>query len=402
MNGPQEDSISIRALKDIAESERKIRSKGEELVRQYIGLLTRLAYKVDGLKMEDARRKDPLAPADWGPAEWEAHFTRALAESVTARWSQQKDPEAEELRGRIEELQGEIQRLRDDLANSQDRVKDLPREREAEKQPQAEAPRPKPSGGRIVGSQVEWPQTWPQCPDRFVAALTAANITGERLKRAQMVMWLIATRGFSAYIEIADHVAAQQGLKDGRSGSFYRLYVAMGKAGLIEGKTIYVVANSQRYRMMLALLTKTGEELSQVFGWKTVESEWNILRRLHRADVQAEHAGAILAFALNARRHGYAVELVPKVSGPSEPDAKITRGGEVEYVEVELANEKDRKWRNLADLQGHVALCAGNPDARMTLAAEARLAKIKGKATDLESLMRIADDPDASIWMEEW
>jgi hypothetical protein len=397
------DPVPIRALKDIARGEREMRSKMEERMRAFIALLTKLAYKVDGLKMEDARRQDPLAPADWGPAEWEAHFDRALTDTVAARWAAPADPENEQLRGRMTELQGENERLRSELAAERERKADRVPERSEEplqEKPKQES-RPKPAAVRTA-STVGWPQSWPPCPDRFRAALTAAQINDERLRRAQMVLWLIATRGLSAYMEIANEVAAQVGIKGGGSGSFQRLGNAMVKAGLINMQMIHVASNSHRYRLQLALLTQTGAEMVNAFGWKPIESEWERLRRLHQADTQTEHAGAILSLALNARRHGYAVELIPEVAGPSEPDAKLTKGGEVEYVEVELGNEKHRKWKNLNDLQGHVALCAGSVATRQMLSAEVRLAKMKGKATDIESLIQISSEPDAGIWMEEW
>jgi hypothetical protein len=255
----------------------------------------------------------------------------------------------------------------------------------------------KPADGGIV-SDVGFCE-WPACPVQMHDVMDTAKLnTTRQWPRAMLILWLMATYGHSVVPELKNMLALQEGLRDRTSGSIKRLIKAMETTNLlkVEVKKFY------RHKLAIAKLGLRGCELARSMGWEIVESEWDRLRRLHQADLQQAHAGAVLAFAMNARMHGWMVELVPQVASNAEPDVKLTRGEEVEYVEVELGNEKDRKWRNMADLQGYVALCAANPGARQRLGAEARLAKLRGKATDILSLRAIEEEPETSIWIERW
>ena len=69
---------------------------------------------------------------------------------------------------------------------------------------------------------------------------------------------------------------------------------------------------------------------------------------------------------------------------------------------------KDRpaKWRNLAQLQGHVALCARDASRRTRLINDCRLVKLSGMATDLETLVLTVPYRDLTqehpLWVEMW
>ena len=121
-----------------------------------------------------------------------------------------------------------------------------------------------------------------------------------------------------------------------------------------------------------------------------------------------------MIFAMHARFRGYRVGVLPelvRVQTNAIPDVSISRDlpdekAETIYVEVELSiKELDNKWRNLAELQRRVALCARNSKHRARLVGDCKLKDLHGVATDLETLIA-CKVPDISastpLWAEEW
>jgi len=122
----------------------------------------------------------------------------------------------------------------------------------------------------------------------------------------------------------------------------------------------------------------------------------------------------VMIFAMHARFRGYRVGVLPELAGVQTnaiPDVSISRDlpdekAETIYVEVELSiKELDNKWRNLAELQSRVALCARNSKHRARLVGDCKLKDLHGVATDLETLIA-CKVPDISastpLWAEEW
>jgi hypothetical protein len=154
-------------------------------------------------------------------------------------------------------------------------------------------------------------------------------------------------------------------------------------------------------KLALHWLTDTGKQLVESAGVVPVPSEWEELLALHGGERQVGHAVLCIVAAHQARQHGYATQVCPPVAGSAAPDLLLVNGDERIYLEVEAeSGDPERrmvKWRNLADLQGFVALCAPTPEIRSRLVAEAKAAKTTGKATDLRA-GRSAD----KLWAEEW
>jgi hypothetical protein len=96
--------------------------------------------------------------------------------------------------------------------------------------------------------------------------------------------------------------------------------------------------------------------------------------------------------------------VVPLDDGPARPDVSLNRETEKVFVEVELGGDKPTKWRNLASLQGFVGLCAPTPEKRQSMIAECKLDRLRGKATDLETLIQRmgAEGELGPLWLEEW
>ena len=143
-----------------------------------------------------------------------------------------------------------------------------------------------------------------------------------------------------------------------------------------------------------------------MLGWEPVESEWERLKRLHEGERFKEHTLAVLYFALHARVRGWEVTVMPEVEGPN-PDVMITGGKKTYLVEVELG-KKDRpaKWKKLAEIQGGVAICGLDSENRKRLVGDCKLAKFKGKATDLRTLQDQGEiynlSQDTPLWVDSW
>jgi hypothetical protein len=80
----------------------------------------------------------------------------------------------------------------------------------------------------------------------------------------------------------------------------------------------------------------------------------------------------------------------------------VEKGEERIFVEVEFGEDKPNKWRNMAELQGFVALCAATAEKRSKLVAECKLDKINGIAADIETLIQESGGVPGKLWVEKW
>ncbi|HNB55081.1 MAG TPA: hypothetical protein PK530_24235, partial [Anaerolineales bacterium] len=225
-------------------------------------------------------------------------------------------------------------------------------------------------------------------------------------KRGMMLMFALAHQGLNSFLEISRQITDAENLSD-RSNSVRQPLEKLENAALILNETLTLQLWSKDTALKLIRLTPHGEDFCRSVGWEPVESEWHRLLRLHEGARFPEHTAAVLAFAMNARARNWQVVVLPEVSGNAVPDVQVIQGTEQHYVEVELGlKDRPAKWRNLAALQGHVALCARDEGSRARLVGDCRLAKLPGLATDLENLaLRVPYrelKPDDSLWFEQW
>ncbi len=216
---------------------------------------------------------------------------------------------------------------------------------------------------------------------------------------------LLAALGLSGWSMRADLVQAvnlRKGLRP-RSGTYMAAFRRLTEAGLWQ---TWETSFSQR-KLALVRLTPLGQALLAESGLAVLASEWEQIEARHSGDTtrQAAHTAAICAFLHHARVRGYATWPCPvdPAFGPAQPDAAIAREARA-YVEVQgrggVPWRKAAKWRNQADLQGYVAICALTPAWARRLAAEAQVVGVEvGYATDLATLANAAP---ASLWTLHW
>lgn len=153
-------------------------------------------------------------------------------------------------------------------------------------------------------------------------------------------------------------------------------------------------------------LTELGKRLGKALrnDVDPVESDWEKLARLHKADEQVKHAALVLFAAYQARLRGWKAEVVP--FNPEEtpwfqPDLKVTApDGTSYYVEVEThVWARPEKWAT----KRSVNLVVQYPIQRKKMVQNFRDAGISGHATDLKTLAKAAASNDlSSFWLDTW
>lgn len=212
---------------------------------------------------------------------------------------------------------------------------------------------------------------------------------------------LLAATGTSVRFELQSALA-QLYRTTVRAGSIRRIF----EHDLIETDLLLsqTVSSFGRHKLTLVRLSERGQELCRDLGWTVSESEWERLVRLHSADSQPQHTGAVLTFAYHARMRKWKTQTLPQVDSPNFfPDLLVEKNEQKIYVEVELGIHKLRKWRNMQQFQGFVALCAKTPASRTSLIRECREVGAVGMATDLKTLYQGGKEATISpLWVEEW
>jgi hypothetical protein len=386
-----------RGLEDILNSERELRKMAEVQNREMRKVLTEVAYRLAGDRMEENRKQDPGSPENWGADDWREFFAKNIQES--SGW----DP-SEDLRKRLRRLEHErdsaireLEKLRRILIESKEQIttEKIDREKEQEKTPD--------SGSGTISTpkgileKIAVPEIPKKPPTRFATRLG----TGTRWKRQALALYLMADRGLSLRLEILKVIGELANVRP-NAGSLRRMI----DDGLIsKGLVVFGILSmnlSQPSKMAVLRLTDDGRELCNILGWEPVESEWERLIRLHDGDRQTEHTAGVLAFTYHSRRRGWGTEVLPEVEGKAAPDVLVKKGDERILVEVEFGEDKPNKWRNLAELQGFVALCAATAEKRSKLVAECKLDKLSGIATDIETLIQESGGIPGKLWIEKW
>ena len=398
-----------RSLGDLLAAEKSRRQAVEADRTRLVHLLTALAQRHDGERLEELRRQDPGTPEHWSAEEWTDFFSKPPATVVQDHaWGANGNSHQEAETDAVNLNQGEKKTIETNTAHYQ---------LNSDREQKAIEGEPKNNAQR---TQAEYstdtrPPTFvslndfspPQMPYKYKGLLKNHGMTPLRWRRGSMMLYLMATYGINAHLELDVYVAQREGLSY-RSNSTKKPLSDLAAAGLVIAETLRMEVGDFRTALKLARLTDEGRTLCNALGWPAVESDWERMIRLHQGLQQPRHTLAVLYFALLARVRGWSTEVVPELDGSVDPDILVTKGDDRYFVEIELGtrgNEKQTaKWKNLADLQGSVAICAPNVKVRERLAKDCRLAKLSGVATDLATLVakRYYESKDEPLWLKEW
>ena len=404
--------IQERSLQDILEAERAVRLAIETERRSFVSLLTRLAHQLLGEQLEEARRADPSAPKYWSAQDWHHFFKQFDLQHLNNpvpsphRWGNHQDDceTISRLKEQVVLLEKEVELLKSKRAASdlEDRVSSAisgseDKAREIESNPKEDSKNPDQSQP-LANFKV------PEKPLSFRQFFPDQNWTQLRWRRGAMMLYLIATSGINAHLEIDKIIAPLEGLSY-RTNSTKKPMAMFEDAGVLQGTALSIDKGIQT-TLKVVRLTKKGRDLCQMLGWQPVQSDWELLLEKHEGERMQAHTLAVILFAIHARARGWQTEVMPKVEGPSIPDLLVSKGDQNHLVEVELSiNDRPAKWKNLANAQGYVALCAGDLKGRSRLVGDCKLAEHKGLATDLKTLdaKRIYEiTPEDPLWIENW
>jgi hypothetical protein len=425
--------VRTNALDDLLDAERHFRGQAENALRELRSVLTEQAQRMAGSQIEDARRSDPNAPENWGPERWRKFFASLPVWGTGYGWN-------EDLIGELERLKGENQSLKGKLAS----LSSSSYLASADSNPATGSEQPPVDSSIIPLESTSLPQPSsdpsiveldPQgltfdhldllhelrllrlpstLPARFQSHFVKVGLNEadwERQVRRKLFVLYLLSRGLDIRLEI-DHLISQVEGIGSRTGALRRIYDSLVDKNLISREVMEMSAPNTSLAMLQ--LTQDGRQLCQILGWVVCESERQRINRMHQGAQFPQHTLALMIFAMHARFRGYRVGVLPQLEGVQTnavPDIYVSQSSpdkipETIYVEVELSNkELDQKWRNLAQIQSRVALCARNAQRRARLVGDCKLKNLHGVATDLETLIA-CKVPDISkntpLWADEW
>jgi len=398
-----------RSLGDLLAAEKSRRQAVEADRIKLVQLLTTLAQRHDGERLEELRRQDPGTPEHWTAEEWTDFFsTPPAVEAQVHSWDANGNSHQVAEKEDVKLSRNKERPIEKNTAHYQPKECD---QVSSAKDQVSDSKNMTPETGKLdtysPGTPTLTEFSPPQMPYKYKGLLKNHGMTPLRWRRGSMMLYLIAAYGINAHLELDVYVAQREGLSY-RSNSTKKPLSDLAAAGLVIAETLRMEVGDFRTALRLARLTNEGRKLCEAIGWPAIESDWERMIRLHQGRKQVRHTLAVLYFAVLARVRGWRTEIVPDVESPSDPDLRVVKGDDHYFVEVELGTRGDEKqtakWQNLADLQGRVALCAPNVKIRERLVADCRLANLSGVATDLGTLVTkpYHEAQSEPLWLKEW
>ena len=425
--------VRTNALDDLLDAERHFRLQAENALRDLRGVLTELAQRMAGDQIENARRTDPTAPENWGPERWRKFFAGLPSQAAGVSWN-------DSLLTELAQLRTENQVLKSRL------VAPVSTPAPAATPSNAETPADPPGAASSPTAPVDTMPPMPAAtpvlvdinpqgrmfahmdllrelralrlpsalPARFESHFPKAGLNEtdwERQVRRKLYVLYLLSQGLDIRLEM-DYLISQVEGVSSRTGALRRVYDSMVDKNLISRNVLEMSAPNTSLAMLQ--FTEDGRQLCQILGWGVAETERQRMNRLHQGEQFPLHTLGVMIFAMHARLRGYQASVMPQLEGVQTnaiPDVSVARSlpeqqSEMIYVEVEMSTkELDEKWRNQAQLQSRVALCARNAQRRARLIGDCKLKKLHGVATDLETLIscKVPDiTHNTPLWAEEW
>lgn len=374
--------------------ERRLRQMDQSLLNAYRKLLERLAQQIAPHLLDECKRRDPLFAQQATPEAWNGFFAESLppllARRQNDRWTTAPEKEPERKLPTETVSPPPVQKIETDGESADSKTE--------------------PLLSAVVRGLL--PQDAPGHCKRLGISLrldeSALGLNQENWPQDVLFLALLGRTGWAAHRSVAVEFGRLLGRNQPHklSGTDNRQITRLVNAGLVATETM-ATGNT---RLKLVWLSEAGKRLLQKQGQPVIASEWEILQEKHGGPQQQGHGVQVCLFTYLARSYGWQTTVCPalpaEVTSPSQPDVLLEREGEQLYVEVEAGSgEVERrmaKWRNLAQIQGRVALAAPSSAVRRTLVAEAQAAGTKGVATDMTTLRPAWDEKQNDIWLDEW
>jgi hypothetical protein len=219
--------------------------------------------------------------------------------------------------------------------------------------------------------------------------------------RVRLMLWALAAlyqTGYAVAQEIRAFLEDERSYAPGHRGVKRAVMVDLVEEGLAVKETPLFIGPS---KLALVRLTDAGYlEGERLLGSAAVESEWERINRLHRGEEWERHTVGLLAFAWQARRRGWDVELMPghNLTGVV-PDARLSGDCMLTtYAEFEVRPRgRVARWKRWGELaRDGIVVCTFTESGARGIAREFDAARVKGNILSLEELIR--SDPDGLKW----
>lgn len=371
---PQRD----RAFSDLLASEKKLRQEAERDIRDLSGVLSDLAVRLDGTRLEDMRRGNPSIPGNWRAADWRKFFAEVSflpsswdTSPMPAQVAKANDAAMTALKEALERVTEERDRARAETKNLRTQLDDLTIQlacsitteakpaapKEARKKPQASevsAPNNEPEPAKFVSTQPaslsdmvpdqatppvsnvpsgviptkiemladlrEMQKTLPDvCPSSWIKKMNAGK-SEPRIPQDAKKAW----RRKASVIYLVGRwginakleLEHMVALSEGMNSNSGSLHRALDQ--IIEGGILEsekMVMSGTNTALKLVRLSKDGCRIySSLFNMKPIESEWERINRLHEGERFRDHTLSILIFTMHARARGWRSEVLPSVN----------------------------------------------------------------------------------------
>jgi hypothetical protein len=409
-------NIHQQAINSIIEGAREGRRLAENTIHEIIALLTDLAFKLDGRRMQAMRREEADAPRGWHANEWRLFFKPIYNYHFGWPGPELDLPteEEEKMKVEIEEIRAKISRLKVQLGkpdvgnftgtpSGNNRGLIIPHL----------SVYPKPVVPRVYEDIIEplSHMKLPRKPPRFQAALGES----ESLYRRQlMLLYLLATKGVNVRIELDLVMAGVEGISP-RASVVRKIVEKLVKGGLLESE-ILSIERPLHTSINLVRMTEDAKDFCRVLSWEVCESESERLKRLQGEEGMQEKNLAITILALHARLRGYRVKVLPETKGKISSDVLLTDAEQNAFQTFVLLEDSipEITIERMKAVRGRVGICALDPKTRDKLVQECRQKGVEhGAAADFLSLivgnkedqkpMPISEITRKNVmWAEEW
>lgn len=234
---------------------------------------------------------------------------------------------------------------------------------------------------------------------------------GKSWPRDLKALSLLGTSGWSSRLALNTWLVANDpAIQSEEDSVLKRLWGRMVQRQLVEQRTV-VIDRHHNTSVALVWLSERGRLFLHEQGLPIlVLSEWDRLRLLHSGERQPVHTAMVIHAAHLFRRRGFFTEVCPPLDAPFTPDLRLLNASTEQdiYVEVEAPSRGGRaqherlrsKWRNMAEAQGYVVVCALNPQQLKSKMRSAQKIAAHGLGADLQTLAR--DDLHDRLWTHVW
>jgi hypothetical protein len=416
-----------RSLGDILDAERRMRAASDQAVRDLRQVLVDMAVRLDGERMEEIRHRDPSAPGNWTVTEWRS-FVNSIPvhsswEVVTSGALSVKEDH------RISDLIAEVKTLTAELQSSRTMTADLEAQIERLKTSVRQAVSPGAALPAIAPATVPTEAIAPMSvlladaklmletayPKNGVDPQALTSYVGNRaggdarkhLKRIWLVLYLIGARGITSHMELNLLTSSPFGSSLG-SGAGRRTLDDMKKAGLVEVSEYCSLTPATTQHA--AVLSEKGRELYRKLFPDQPMVRGEINRILDLAGGDAARIALLSSFAIQSRRRGWYFLVSPLVEADIQPDAWLGRGEKSLYALFDDGSDRASmmgRWESLSKLNnGAVAIAATTQAVRDRILADCAVAKLRGVAVDLESIIKESyanvEEGKSPLWSSEF